>query len=77
MIRKTNDSEAVIALRIELNREHAYVRCTKVRINNGAEVKDSTKWTAGIKWQNVVSIRKALKKIENIKPLYKWDYVTI
>jgi hypothetical protein len=69
--------KAIEALRVELNREHCYVRCARVRANNGADVKYTTKVISGIRWQNVVSLRKALKKINNIRPVYKWDYVTI
>jgi hypothetical protein len=68
---------ALTALRAELNRECAYIRAMKVNLDKGFNVRYSTKTISGIKWQNVVAIRKAIKKINNIRPVYKWDYVTI
>jgi hypothetical protein len=68
---------ALTALREELNRECAYIRAMKVNLDKGFNVRYSTKTISGIKWQNVVAIRKAIKKINNIRPVYKWDYVTI
>lgn len=62
------------ALRTEINRERAYIRSTRMNLDRGFEVSYATKTIAGIRWQNVVVLRKAIKDIKKIRPKYSWDY---
>jgi hypothetical protein len=66
-------TNALNSLRVELNRERAYVRSTRINILNGAEVSYVTKICSELRWQNVVMLRKAIKELKKVKkPVYKW-----
>lgn len=60
------------SLRADLNRERAYCRSMRVNIEKGFNVSYGTKVYSGIRWQNAVRIKKAIKDLKNVKPVYKW-----
>ena len=66
-------TNAINSLRIELNRERAYVRSTRLNIKQGAEVSELTKFYMGIRWHNAAILRKAIKDLKKVKPKYQWD----
>lgn len=61
------------SLREELNRDRAYVRSTKFNIDRGFNVSPVSKIIASSKWYNAGFLKKAIKKIKNAKPRYKWE----
>lgn len=60
------------SLRAELNRERAYVRSTKVNIDRGFNVSPMTKILASARWYNMGTIKKAIKALNNVRPVYQW-----
>lgn len=65
-------NQALTSLRLEINRERAYCRSTRMNIERGFDVSYTTKTISGIRWQNVVMLKKAIKALKKIKPQYHW-----
>lgn len=63
---------AIELLRIDLNRNQAYVRATREGIKKGVITKQSTLVHMDIRNHDAAVIRKALKDLKKVKICYKW-----
>jgi len=63
---------SIESLRVELNRNRAYVRAVGVGIKLGSNVKQSTRIHLDIKNRDAAVIKQALRKLRNVKPVYTW-----
>lgn len=63
---------AIQLLRADLNRNRSYVIATRKGIKKGIPMKQSTLVHMGIRNHDAAVIRKALKDLRKVKPVYTW-----
>lgn len=63
---------ALQSLRIDLNRNRAYVRSVGIGIKLGSNVKQSTLAHLSIRNHDAAILKQALRDLRNIKPVYTW-----
>jgi hypothetical protein len=61
-------------LREELNKERASVRSYRIRVANGSDVSDAMHRKMYLSWDRIALLRSTIKKLKNVRPVYKWDW---